>query len=652
MRRRFGKELPAFLILLGLLLSAILGGCRAPEPSEELSIDMAPRELFGRGLTLRDSQPLAAAAIFRDVGLMPGMERLRENLYFDSLKRGHADVEHWREFLEQRPLPELRTRALLIQAEELIEENRGEEAGAVLQAVEDDAPLEADRLMLEVPSLRGEAASRIIVRDPAWLHRQDPGLEKSLLPRLSAGDRLHRVEAWRRAGKARQALRELAHLPRAARNLEGYALLRSRCEQAVGRTRAALAALPALKSCDAGEARQRAEIYRRIGWSRYPGSSARSAFRRCLEAAKESFQKRNGTEVLEIELECGTESGDLNEAMKAWSALQARGWEGRRRSWDGRRLGRALIGSSPHLTLDHTMIPGQERCLRYWEAVRARPVDRKVLEDLGRVAIPDLYARWALKRLGREAPATAAFPAPSLPPPKMPGEISWLLEREEMDLAAAQFRHLGALRSLSPAEILAAVEVEKERNRPDLIIRYLRRGFGDLGSVGMSRYPRDLLRLYLPLQWEDALKRAAREAGISPWLLAGLARQESIFNADARSPAGAMGVVQLMPGTARGHARALGLGSRPDLRDPAVNLRIGARELAWLIRRFGAVEPALAAYNGGESRVRRWLKHWPDVEEMVENIPVPESYRYVRRVIFLSEAYRLVWADVWSEEAR
>jgi len=231
----------------------------------------------------------------------------------------------------------------------------------------------------------------------------------------------------------------------------------------------------------------------------------------------------------------------------------------------------------------------------------------------------------------------------------MPESISWLLDQDELDLAAAQWRHVEALRAVSPEEALAAADVERSRNRPDLVIRHLRLGFQDLGHVEMSSYSRDLLRLYLPLRWEEALKKAAREAGIKPWLLAGLARQESVFFATARSPAGALGVVQLMPHTARGHARALGLGSRPDLRDPTVNLRIGARELARLIRRFGALEPALAAYNGGENRVRRWMKRWPDVEEMVENIPVPESYGYVRRVVFLSEAYRLVWADRWDE---
>jgi len=164
----------------------------------------------------------------------------------------------------------------------------------------------------------------------------------------------------------------------------------------------------------------------------------------------------------------------------------------------------------------------------------------------------------------------------------------------------------------------------------------------------MSRVPVNVVEAYLPLRWHEALRSAAREFDLDPWLLAGLARQESIFNATARSPAGARGAVQLLPGTARGHAVALGLGRSPDLFDPEINLRLGARELARLIRKFDAVEPALAAYNAGERRVRDWWKRSPDRYLFTESIPIPETYSYVRRVRFLAEAYRRVWSDTWK----
>ena len=171
----------------------------------------------------------------------------------------------------------------------------------------------------------------------------------------------------------------------------------------------------------------------------------------------------------------------------------------------------------------------------------------------------------------------------------------------------------------------------------------------ELGTVTMDRAPANAVRAYLPLEWETAIREAAEVSDVDPWLLAGLARQESAFVAHARSPRGAMGVMQLLPSTARGHARTLGYGSRPDLNDPEINIRIGARELSRLLRRFGAVEPALAAYNAGETRVRRWWQQTPDRYRFTEMVPIPETYSYIRRVTYLAEAYRLVYAEEWSE---
>jgi soluble lytic murein transglycosylase len=174
-------------------------------------------------------------------------------------------------------------------------------------------------------------------------------------------------------------------------------------------------------------------------------------------------------------------------------------------------------------------------------------------------------------------------------------------------------------------------------------ITWLRAGFPELGSTDMTRAPENAVAAYLPLRWRSALMTSAAEFGVDPWLLAGIARQESTFAAEAVSPRGATGVMQLLPSTASAHARALGLGARPDLRNAELNLRLGARELAHLLRRFGAVEPAVAAYNGGETRVRAWWKRQPDPHRFTEEIPIPETYTYVRRVVYLREAYRQIY---------
>jgi soluble lytic murein transglycosylase-like protein len=101
----------------------------------------------------------------------------------------------------------------------------------------------------------------------------------------------------------------------------------------------------------------------------------------------------------------------------------------------------------------------------------------------------------------------------------------------------------------------------------------------------------------VPPQFAPALKQAAAAANLSPTLLSALVWQESRWNPQAVSPKGAIGLTQLMPGTARD------LGVNPA--DPVANLTGGARYLRYLLDTFdGDVEKALAAYNAGPGRVR------------------------------------------------
>lgn len=104
---------------------------------------------------------------------------------------------------------------------------------------------------------------------------------------------------------------------------------------------------------------------------------------------------------------------------------------------------------------------------------------------------------------------------------------------------------------------------------------------------------------------------AAREAGVDPYLLAGMVFQESKGDPGAVSPVGALGLMQLRPETARERAGELGLPAptREDLLgDPALNLRLGVEYLVYLERRYGGdVEAALCAYNGGPTRLDRWI---------------------------------------------
>jgi soluble lytic murein transglycosylase-like protein len=123
-----------------------------------------------------------------------------------------------------------------------------------------------------------------------------------------------------------------------------------------------------------------------------------------------------------------------------------------------------------------------------------------------------------------------------------------------------------------------------------------------------ASHPTDPARLTPPLQpYGEAVAEASRRHGLDPKLLHAVVVVESAYRPDACSPAGACGLTQLMPGT----ARDLGVHDRFD---PVESLRGGADYLARQIRRFGDLRLALAAYNAGPQRVAR-LGRIPDIAE-------------------------------------
>jgi soluble lytic murein transglycosylase-like protein/tetratricopeptide (TPR) repeat protein len=129
-------------------------------------------------------------------------------------------------------------------------------------------------------------------------------------------------------------------------------------------------------------------------------------------------------------------------------------------------------------------------------------------------------------------------------------------------------------------------------------------------EVPTSVLPENLRLALYPLPEPVLVREAAANGGVHWSLLAGVAREESMWDPRALSAVGARGLVQLMPSTAVAVAAASGLSkpSADDLFDPSLNLRLGATELGRLIETFGGRwAPAVAAYNAGEIQARLWL---------------------------------------------
>jgi soluble lytic murein transglycosylase len=156
--------------------------------------------------------------------------------------------------------------------------------------------------------------------------------------------------------------------------------------------------------------------------------------------------------------------------------------------------------------------------------------------------------------------------------------------------------------------------------------------------------------LLYPRPYADEVAAAVKLTNVEPHLLYGVLRQESLFRPDAASSAGALGVAQLTPATARETARRwqLPVPTRQDLFDPTVNIRLGAARFAELLERFDAQLPvALGAYNAGEAAAARWLPPQPtDSDVWIENIPYNETRAYVRRVLWHSLVFN------WLETGR
>ena len=160
--------------------------------------------------------------------------------------------------------------------------------------------------------------------------------------------------------------------------------------------------------------------------------------------------------------------------------------------------------------------------------------------------------------------------------------------------------------------------------------------------------PRAFWEVIYPLGWRDEVAEAAGRAGLDPFLVAAIVREESSYYPRAVSRAGARGLMQLMPATAKPMADVRGLAFEGGglLDDPRANLEMGTAFLAGLMKEFGEPRLAIAAYNAGPKRVRDWWKarRTADMEAFVEQIPYDETREYVKRVMLSWSEYRRLYA--------
>jgi peptidoglycan lytic transglycosylase len=223
--------------------------------------------------------------------------------------------------------------------------------------------------------------------------------------------------------------------------------------------------------------------------------------------------------------------------------------------------------------------------------------------------------------------------------------VRQLLLIERLDEAMSELQRVGG--SAQAQATQAWIHWKQGRIRP--AITTMRRAYPDWRSEAGDRLPTPVWNILYPLHYEQPLVARAGDEGLDSSLMAALIWQESAFDPQARSPVGALGLMQLMPKTARSLARRLGdpRFKTAQLTDPGQNLKLGALYLKDMIDRFGGkVERALAAYNAGPTRVARWTSG-PRVisaEEFIESIPFAETRTYVMNVLSHREQYRRLYS--------
>jgi soluble lytic murein transglycosylase len=217
---------------------------------------------------------------------------------------------------------------------------------------------------------------------------------------------------------------------------------------------------------------------------------------------------------------------------------------------------------------------------------------------------------------------------------------------------AAQLFHKAGVRTTASAFIQAFVRAE---NSPKAY-RYGAELAAKMGHYHDAvRIAKDATKkgLFLTAQAFPTLEKVSRHTGlVERALVHALVRQESMFDYEAKSPAGARGLMQLMPATARETAKKQNVSYKKAwlTQKPAYNVRLGTAYMRQMLDRYDDSYPlAVAAYNAGPGRVDRWIANFGDprkgevgILDWIELIPVYETRNYVQRVMENLYVYRII----------
>lgn len=277
-------------------------------------------------------------------------------------------------------------------------------------------------------------------------------------------------------------------------------------------------------------------------------------------------------------------------------------------------------------TTDNSRILWVLSRLYYHEFIEVDNITKSIEEALDEIVISDdssYYSYMANALLKRESNLVLREPKEPLP---LNDDDRWILGFLEYGL---EDEALSFSKQIKDLNYNVAIDVAKRLDIEEKHLENLRFMSGAKVPLNTESFP-----LYYPLPYKEKIVEIAAKYNFPATLFSGLIRTESGFDMYVVSSAGAVGLSQLMPGTALEQATDLGMGT-PDLNDPDTNILLGGTYVDWLIDRFQTLPVSFMAYNAGPGNVWQWQRGWGDLpdELFIEAAPFKETRNYVPKIL-------------------
>jgi soluble lytic murein transglycosylase len=201
----------------------------------------------------------------------------------------------------------------------------------------------------------------------------------------------------------------------------------------------------------------------------------------------------------------------------------------------------------------------------------------------------------------------------------------------------------------SPRVNLAIAKIFRAKNDNVQALNYLKKSYPDYSQMNPEEMRPDEWDVFYPLQYWDIIKQESRARSLDPYQVAGLIRQETVFNPRAVSSARAYGLMQVLVPTGITTARRVGVDraiTMEALFEPRLNIQLGTAYFKDQIDKYGRIEYVAAAYNAGPGRVVQWRASLPlQIDEWQEAVPFRETRLYIQGVVRNTLQYRRLYDD-------